>query len=43
MEAKNEQSNRNKFRNNKCCVATIENGEPVAIANAEGARTTPLS
>ena len=25
------------------CVATIENGEPVVIANAEGARTTPLS
>ena len=23
------------------CVATIENGEPVVIANAEGARTTP--
>jgi len=23
------------------CVATIENGEPVIIANAEGARTTP--
>jgi molecular chaperone DnaK len=22
------------------CVATIENGEPVVIANAEGARTT---
>ncbi len=25
------------------CVATIENGEPVVIANAEGARTTPPS
>jgi len=23
------------------CVATIENGEPIVIANAEGARTTP--
>lgn len=23
------------------CVATIEGGEPVVIANAEGARTTP--
>ena len=23
------------------CVATIENGEAVVIANAEGARTTP--
>ena len=23
------------------CVATIENGEPVVIPNAEGARTTP--
>ncbi|MBQ6708586.1 MAG: Hsp70 family protein, partial [Clostridia bacterium] len=23
------------------CVAVIEGGEPVAIANAEGARTTP--
>ena len=23
------------------CVATIENGEPTVIANAEGARTTP--
>ena len=23
------------------CVATIENGEPVVISNAEGARTTP--
>jgi molecular chaperone DnaK len=23
------------------CVATIENGEPVVVANAEGARTTP--
>jgi molecular chaperone DnaK len=24
-----------------CCVATIEGGEPVVIANSEGARTTP--
>ena len=24
------------------CVATIENGEAVVIANAEGARTTPV-
>lgn len=24
-----------------CCVAVIEGGEPVVIANAEGARTTP--
>ena len=23
------------------CVATLEGGEPVVIANAEGARTTP--
>ena len=25
------------------CVAVIEGGEPVVIANAEGARTTPVS
>ncbi len=24
-----------------CCVAVMEGGEPVVIANAEGARTTP--
>ena len=25
------------------CVAVMEGGEPVVIANAEGARTTPVS
>ena len=29
------------LRTTNSCVATIENGEPVVIANAEGARTTP--